>query len=123
MMAHGFGATGQHQVRSAVGDIHSSAVQCLHARCAVALHAEGGYFFTAAQPQGNDPGDVGFVRFRGNTAEDDLVQGIGRKRHFQQELPGGEYGQVAGVKRPGWSACLELWCAAAVHHVDRVLLQ
>ncbi len=78
-MAERLGAAGEDQVRNALTDVAISRIDRLHAGAAIDLHGEGDHFFAHAEPKGGDAGRVHLVGDDIDAAEDDLIEGGGRK--------------------------------------------
>ena len=99
VVAHCLGTTGQHQLTAARGDIQRSTLQCLHPRGAVALHGPGRNPIAAAQAQRHDTRDIGLVRSGRHTAQDELIDAVGRQADAVQQGPARGQREIAGMKR------------------------
>src|SRR5262249_60496034 len=81
------GTAGKYQVRVASADIAVAGVDRLHAGAAVDLYRERGHRLAHAETQRRDPRRVHLLGGDADAAEDDLIEGVGRKRLAPQQRP------------------------------------
>ncbi|MGY4443725.1 hypothetical protein ACVW04_006544 [Bradyrhizobium sp. LM2.3] len=75
-------------------DVAVGGVDRLHAGAAIDLHGEGDHVLAHAEPKRGDAGRVHLVRDHVDAAEDDLVEGIRRKRLARQQRPAALHGEI-----------------------------
>ena len=113
-VAQRLGAAGQHQIGHALLDVAVGGVDRLHARAAIDLHRECGHGLAHAEPQRRDARRVHLVGDHVDAAENDLVEGVRRKRLAQQQRPPALDGQIDRRERARVAARLEERRPAAV---------
>ena len=121
--AHGLGAAGQHQPRSAPSGCARRPRHRLHARAAVAVHGDRGHALRDAGAQGGHARDVGGVGRLGAVAQHHLVEArrvelvarqqlVHRQRGRARPRPGG--GAPSPPSRTGCATPPRIQTAAAV---------
>src|SRR5262249_31851625 len=118
-MAERVGTAGKYQVRVAFADIAVAGVDRLHAGAAVDLYRERGHRLAHAETQRRDPRRVHLLGGDADAAEDDLIEGVGRKRLAQQQRPPAGDREIDRGERPRPPARADERRAAAVDDVDR----
>ncbi len=121
-MAERFGAAGQDEIAHPFADVAVGGVDRLHAGAAIDLHGERGHRFAHAEPQRGDARRVHLVGDDVDAAENDLVEGVGRKRLAQQQRPPALHREIDRRERAGLAARLDERRAAAVDDIDRAPL-
>src|SRR5262249_29487154 len=117
-VAQRLGTPGKNELGDAVLDVAISGVERLHARAAIDLHGERRHPLTHAETKRGDARRVHLIGDHVDAAEDQLVEGIGRKRLAQEQRPPTLDGKIDRRERTGTTTRLEKRRAGAVDDVD-----
>ena len=118
-VAQGFRTAGQDQIRDAFADIAVRRVDRLHAGAAIDLHRERHHRLAHAEPKRCDPRRVHLVGNDVDAAEDDLIEGGGRKRLPRQQRPAALHGEIDRGERARPAARFQERRPAAVDNENR----